>query len=93
MGHGPSYDTKALTVRVPPSLTAVRAGPRPHAKIPKSLHRLGRELYEAAPSPKTLWTVPGGDHNDLRETAGPEYRERLRRFYETLPIPAAGSQP
>jgi len=56
-------------------------------------YRLGRELYEAAPGPKTLWTVPGGDHNDLRETAGPEYRERLRRFYASLSIPAAARQP
>jgi uncharacterized protein len=52
-------------------------------------YRLGRELYEAAPGPKTLWTVPGGDHNDLLAVAGPEYRDRLRRFYATLSIPAA----
>ncbi len=55
-------------------------------------YRLGRELCDAAPGPKTLWTVPGGDHNDLRETAGPEYRERLRRFYASLPIPAAARE-
>jgi len=53
-------------------------------------YRLGRELYEAAAGPKTLWTVAGGDHNDLLEAAGPEYRERLRRFYASLPIPTAG---
>jgi hypothetical protein len=28
--------------------------------------------------------VTGGDHNDLLEAAGPEYRERLRRFYASL---------
>ena len=56
-------------------------------------YRLGRELYDAAPGPKTLWTVPGGDHNDLLPVAGPEYRERLRRFYATLSIPAAMRQP
>jgi len=56
-------------------------------------YRLGRELYEAAPGPKTFWTVPGGDHNDLLSVAGPEYRERLRRFYATLSIPAAAPQP
>ena len=39
-----------------------------------------------------LWTVPGGDHNDLRETAGLEYRERLRRFYASLQIPALAHQ-
>lgn len=43
--------------------------------------RLGRRLYDAAPSPKELWIVPGATHNDLVEAAGPAYRERLRRFY------------
>jgi fermentation-respiration switch protein FrsA (DUF1100 family) len=55
-------------------------------------YRLGRELYEAAPGPKTLWTVPGGDHNDLLGVAGPEYRDRLRRFYASLPIPPVTRQ-
>lgn len=45
---------------------------------------LGRRLYDAAPGPKTFWTVAGADHNDILETAGPEYRERLRRFYGSL---------
>ncbi len=44
-------------------------------------YRLGHELYEAAPGPKTLWTVKGADHNDLVDIAGAEYRERLSRFY------------
>jgi len=56
-------------------------------------YRLGRQLYEAAPGPKSFWTVAGGDHNDLLEAAGPEYRERLRRFYALLQIPAVARQP
>jgi hypothetical protein len=28
--------------------------------------------------------VPGADHNDLVEAAGPRYRERLRAFYGKL---------
>ncbi len=52
-------------------------------------YRLGRQLYEAAPGPKSFWTVKGADHNDLVETAGPEFRERLRRFYASLPLPAS----
>lgn len=45
---------------------------------------LGRALFGMAPEPKTFWAVAGADHNDLVETAGPRYRERLRGFYQTL---------
>jgi uncharacterized protein len=43
--------------------------------------RLGQALFAAAPEPKSLWTVPGAGHNDILETAGPAYRERLKSFY------------
>jgi fermentation-respiration switch protein FrsA (DUF1100 family) len=46
--------------------------------------RLGRALFEAAPEPKYFWTIPGAGHNDIVESAGPEYRKRLRSFYESL---------
>jgi fermentation-respiration switch protein FrsA (DUF1100 family) len=46
--------------------------------------RLGRALFDAAPEPKTFWTVRGAGHNDLVDAAGLEYRDRLRRFYESL---------
>jgi fermentation-respiration switch protein FrsA (DUF1100 family) len=46
--------------------------------------RLGRALFEAAPEPKYFWAIPGAGHNDIVESAGPEYRERLRSFYESL---------
>jgi fermentation-respiration switch protein FrsA (DUF1100 family) len=45
---------------------------------------LGRKLFEAAGEPKTFWPVPGARHNDIVETAGPEYERRLREFYEEL---------
>lgn len=45
---------------------------------------LGRALFDMAPEPKMFWTVAGADHNDLVETAGPQYRERLRGFYHSL---------
>jgi fermentation-respiration switch protein FrsA (DUF1100 family) len=48
---------------------------------------LGRRLYAAAPGPKDFWTVTGADHNNILETAGAEYRERLRRFYASLAAP------
>jgi fermentation-respiration switch protein FrsA (DUF1100 family) len=46
--------------------------------------RLGRALFGAAREPKYFWTIPGADHNDIAESAGPEYRKRLRSFYESL---------
>ena len=45
---------------------------------------LGRRLFEAAPEPKQFWAVAGAGHNDLVETAGPEYAARLARFYRGL---------
>jgi len=46
--------------------------------------RLGQELFAAAQGSKTFWVIPGAGHNDILETAGPEYRHRLRAFYESL---------
>ncbi len=46
--------------------------------------RLGQELFAAAQGPKTFWVVSGAGHNDILETAGAEYRHRLRTFYESL---------
>lgn len=46
--------------------------------------RLGRQLFAAAQGPKTFWLIPAAGHNDILETAGAEYRHRLRAFYETL---------
>jgi fermentation-respiration switch protein FrsA (DUF1100 family) len=47
--------------------------------------RLGQKLYAAAQGSKTFWIIPGAGHNDILETAGPEYRQRLSTFYESLP--------
>jgi hypothetical protein len=49
--------------------------------------RLGQELFAAAHEPKTFWIIPGAGHNDILETAGPEYRRRLSAFYESLLSP------
>lgn len=49
--------------------------------------RLGQELFAAAQGPKTFWIIPGAGHNDILETAGVEYRHRLRTFYESLLAP------
>jgi len=46
--------------------------------------RLGQALFAAAPEPKSFWVIPGAGHNDIIETAGPAYRQRLQAFYEGL---------
>ncbi len=46
--------------------------------------RLGQALFAAAPDPKSFWIVEGAGHNDILETAGARYRERLEAFYESL---------
>jgi len=45
---------------------------------------LGREVFEAAPEPKSFWGVEGAGHNDIVAAAGVEYRKRLRGLYEEL---------
>jgi len=46
--------------------------------------QMGRALFNEAAPPKTFWAVPGAGHNDIVETAGPAYRERLRAFYNSI---------
>jgi uncharacterized protein len=46
--------------------------------------RLGQELFAAAQGSKTFWIIPGAGHNDILETAGAEYQQRLSAFYESL---------
>jgi len=46
--------------------------------------RFGQELFAAAQGPKTFWIVEGAGHNDIVEKAGPQYRERLAAFYESV---------
>lgn len=45
---------------------------------------LGQQVYAAAPEPKQFWTVESAHHNDIIQTAGAEYGERLKRFYAAL---------
>jgi len=46
--------------------------------------RLGQELFAAAQGSKMFWVIAGAGHNDILETAGAEYRRRLKAFYESL---------
>ena len=47
-------------------------------------YKLGRDLYDAAPEPKSFWTIDGAGHNNLLEVAGDRYREHLGVFYAAL---------
>lgn len=47
-------------------------------------HELGQELFDAAREPKSFWAVRGAGHNNIVETAGPQYIERLREFYAKI---------
>lgn len=40
----------------------------------------GRKLYDAAPEPKRLLTVPGAGHNDLAAVGGEEFLDAVARF-------------
>ena len=46
--------------------------------------RMGRELYNAALAPKTVFEVHGAGHNDLPPAAGQNYRRKLQEFYASL---------
>jgi len=45
----------------------------------------GRALFDAAQGPKEWWLVPGADHNDVIDTAGPKaFFERVDAFLSPL---------
>ena len=47
----------------------------------------GRRLFEAAPSPKHFFAIPGADHNDTYLIGGEAYWEAWRGFLEELSRP------
>lgn len=80
-----SYNTRSKIQRVHAPLLIMH-GDRDEI-IP---FEMGRALFAAAAAPKSFWTVSGAGHNDIVETAGPAYRQRLRAFYNSIcgdPIP------
>ena len=56
--------------------------------IPASM---SEQLYGIAPDPKQLWLVPGANHNNVAEVAGPRYREVLQKWL-SLPQAVAEEQ-
>ena len=53
-------------------------------------HRLGRQLFEAAPEPKTFVTIEGAGHNDTTTVGGRPYFEHIGRFLNEV-APAGGA--
>ena len=48
-------------------------------------HRMGLELYEAAPEPKAVHVVEGAGHDDVHVVGGQAYFNTLRRFVHEPP--------
>ena len=46
--------------------------------------RLGREVYEAAPTPKFWYVIEGANHNDTYLVGGQRYFSRVKRFVEEV---------
>lgn len=74
-----SYDTRAKIRRVRAPVLILHGD---HDEVIP--FEMGRALFDAAPTPKSLWPVTGAGHNDIVETAGAAYRERLHAFYLSL---------
>ncbi len=51
--------------------------------VPQSM---GRAVFDAAPEPKTFWSIPGGRHVDPVPVASEEYRMRMAAVFEALAI-------
>ena len=45
---------------------------------------MSEQLYTLAPEPKQLWLVPGADHNDVAQVAGPQYFEVLQQWLASI---------
>ncbi|OGR87039.1 MAG: hypothetical protein A3A86_00860 [Elusimicrobia bacterium RIFCSPLOWO2_01_FULL_60_11] len=41
----------------------------------------GEGIYETARQPKEIWVIPGADHGEAFDKAGPEYQKRILDFY------------
>jgi fermentation-respiration switch protein FrsA (DUF1100 family) len=46
--------------------------------------RQGREIFRQLPEPKQFFKVERGQHNDLWEVGGSEYRDTLKEFIRSI---------
>jgi uncharacterized protein len=47
-------------------------------------YSMGEQLFAAAPQPKWFYAIDGGGHNDLFESGGAPYLERLKTFVDRV---------
>lgn len=74
------YDTKSRITRVRVPVLIV------HGDEDEVIaYEFGEELFRAAPEPKSFWTIRGATHNDLHIAGAPEFTQRLKAFYGSLP--------
>jgi hypothetical protein len=52
---------------------------------------MARQLLEKAPAPKSLYLIPGADHNDTYFVGGGPYWQQWQDFLGGLAIPAEPS--
>ena len=45
-------------------------------------HRMGKELFDRAPQPKSFYSIAGAGHNDTYSVGGPAYWQRWRELVE-----------
>jgi uncharacterized protein len=45
---------------------------------------LGREVFDAAREPKSLYVIEGADHNDTYRVGGRAYFQRLKQFIQEV---------
>lgn len=45
---------------------------------------MGKQVFEVAHEPKSLFIIPGANHNDTYQVGGRPYFQRLRRFVEEV---------
>jgi fermentation-respiration switch protein FrsA (DUF1100 family) len=53
--------------------------------------KMARQLLEKAPAPKSLYLIPGADHNDTYFVGGGPYWQQWQDFLGGLAIPAEPS--
>ena len=47
-------------------------------------HAMGRAVFDAAPEPKTFWSIPGGRHVDPEVARSQEFRRRMAEVFAGL---------
>lgn len=54
---------------------------------------MSQSLYEASPTPKHIWLVPGAGHNGLADVAGQAFFDQIKAFLDLSLYPDPPSEP